>query len=161
MMRVLETCKHFGEFKSDFLEWLKKNNVYINKTELTTSRNCAIGCLVNSHPLLSHRVSTGKELHHRIQTDINFQLVPRIQKSGLNSTRALTIECTISDTQELSQKFMEKCVASGDLYLHTREMRFVPQNPRQNITREILTAMVRKQNDFLFNFIRITVVSKS
>lgn len=56
---------------------------------------------------------------------------------------------------------MEKCVASGDLYLHTREMRFVPQNPRQNITREILTAMVRKQNDFLFNFIRITVVSKS
>ena len=54
----IKTDLWYHGVKMDMMNWLHMNKVFINKTKLTTAKNCVLGWFIGTHPKHTHRVSS-------------------------------------------------------------------------------------------------------
>ena len=138
---------NFYKLKGNMFPWLMYEKTFINKTILTSGRNCVIGWLRNTSPVLTNRNTVLKELKNNFDTDINFQLIARvIMTSHPNRivTRALAIECAIADATSLEDdiysNFIDSKMNNPDNEL-TKNIHFVPSRANADIDEDTIRAL--------------------
>lgn len=152
----------FYDLKRRLIPWLKQHNIFLSPTHLTTGRNCVIGWLLHTHPRFTHRISTKSEIAYRIHTEIPFHLVPRVIRSQHGApTRALAIECAVTDAASLEEALIQHFQTSHEKYLVTNHVQYIPMSANGEITDSLLAEMVGQQRKFYSSIRHIIIRSPS
>ena len=160
-LRVRIQDQPFVQLKKNLFGWLQDHGVYMYTTKLTTSHNCVIGWLLNSHHVLTNRESTAAELKKRCNLMHPIQLVPKPITNDMThtKTKALAIECGIEDARTVEQALLkgltEKLI--GHQYNSTKNLLYVPMRASPEIPDEIICSCIERQADAIEHTARIKV----
>ena len=163
--RILSNESFYQTKKGRFRDWLIQNKVFVRPTSLSSRKHVKIGWILRSHPQYTNfRVAT-RDLIARIGEEVEIELSPHTISHGTSknttiTTKALKVVTNDADSGRVLDGLIEALTTTPGEFAAstTAAFKLIPFR-NHAISKDGMTELMTRQNDFLHHTAAISVVN--